>query len=191
MEANKQKHPAERIGVNFRTPVFDDLEAIQAGWNKAVPFVPLESWLEPFKDFVQPAKDKGFSRIAMLDGKIIGFASVLGEALRAIYVEDQYRRQGVGTALLSEMIGSAQSKGCSHLNVATSHDWVGIMKGIDLRHTEAIRLLERCGFERDRIITDVEADFQDIEAAPQPQSLEHVISEYRIEELEDMMNVTS
>ncbi|MYC13403.1 MAG: GNAT family N-acetyltransferase [Gemmatimonadetes bacterium] len=187
MELSKQKHPVMPVGVNFRTPVSDDLEAIQAGWKKAVPFAPLESWLESFRDFVLPSKEKGFSKIAVRAGKIIGFASVLGEALRAIYVEDKYRRQGIGTALLSEMIESVQSKGGSHLNVATSHAWVGTIKGIDVRHAEAIRFLGHRGFERGRIITDVEAEFQDIEAAPQPRSLKHVVSEYRTEELEDMI----
>ena len=187
MASKEQKQTVMPTDIQVRKPVSGDLEAIQKGWNKAVPFVSLDSWMESFTDFVLPKKSKGFSKVAIHNKKIIGFASVLGEALRAIYVDETYRRKGFGTALLSEMITSAQSKGINHLTVATSHGWVGIMKGIDMRHTDAIQFLEHHDFEKGRIITDVEADFQDIENAPQQKSLAHAISEYRVEELEEMI----
>ena len=89
MEAKSQNHPVGIAGVAFRTPVEDDLGAIQAGWDRAVPQeYPLGIFERSFKDFVLPSEEEGLSQVATLDDTVIGFARVIGGSLRAIYVED-------------------------------------------------------------------------------------------------------
>lgn len=52
MEAKGQKHPVGTAGVGFRAPTEDDLEAIQAGWDRAVPQDPLGTFARSSRDFV-------------------------------------------------------------------------------------------------------------------------------------------
>ena len=188
MREKDQKHRVGTADIDFRTPIEDDLEAIQAGWNRTVPQDPLDNWARSLRDFVLLSEEEGLSRVATLDDEVIGFASVIGGALRAIYVEDPYRRQGIGDTLLSGMIEFAREKGWNQLAVATSHNWVGTMPGIDIRYETAVRFLEHRGFERERLLTDVEADFQDIETASRRRPLERVctVSEYHPDEIEDI-----
>ena len=184
----EQRHPAETTGVGFRAPIEDDLEAIQAGWHRTVPQDPLGTWARPSRDFVLLSEEEGLSQVATLGDTVVGFASVIGGALRAIYVEDPYRRQGIGDTLLSNMIEFARAKGWNQLIVATSHHWVGTMPGIDIRYENTVRFLEHRGFERGRLIPDMEADFQDIETASRQRPLQRVctVSEYHPDEIEEM-----
>ena len=189
MGAKNQEHTIGTAGIDFRAPNEDDLEAIQAGWDRAVPQeYPLGSSGRPFRDFVLLSEEEGLSRVATIGDEIVGFASVFGEALRAIYVEDPYRRQGIGDTLLSDIIGFARVKGWNRLTVVTSHGWVGTMPGLDIRYGDAVRFLEHRGFERGEIIADVEADFQDIETASRQRPLDDVciVTEYHPDDLEDM-----
>ena len=189
MEAKDQKHPVGTVGVDFRAPNGDDLEAIQVGWKRALPQeYPLGTFERSFRDHVLLSEVEGLSRVATIGDEIVGFACVIGGALRAIYVENPYRRQGIGDTLLSAMIEFARKKGWNRLTVVTSHGWVGTMPGLDIRYEETVRFLEHRGFERGGIIADVGADFQDIEIASRQRPLEHVctVSEYHPDEIEDM-----
>jgi len=119
---------------------------------------------------------------------VIGFASAIGGALRAIYVEEPYRRQGIGNTLLSAMIEFARAKEWNQLTVATSHGWVGTMPGLDIRYEDAVRFLEHRGFEKGALLADVEADFQDIETASRqcPLKCACTVSEYHPDDIDDM-----
>ncbi|NKB66118.1 MAG: GNAT family N-acetyltransferase [Candidatus Latescibacteria bacterium] len=189
MEAEDQGHPIGTASIGFRAPNEDDLVAIQAGWGRAVPQeYPLGSSGWPFRDFVLLSEKEGLSRVATIEDEIVGFASVFGGALRAIYVEDPYRRQGIGNTLLADMIGFAQGKEWNRLSVITAHGWVGTMPGLDIRYEDTVRFLEHRDFERGQIMADVEADFQAIETASRQRPLEHVctVSEYHPDDMEDM-----
>jgi len=188
MGKEDQKHRVGTAGIGFRAPIEDDLETIQAGWNRTVPQDPIGNWARSLRDFVLLSEEEGLSRVATLDDTVIGFACIIGGALRAIYVEDPYRRQGIGDTLLSGMIEFAREKGWNQLAVETSHNWVGTMPGIDIRYETAVRFLEHRGFERGQLSADVEADFQDIEAASRQRPLERVctVSEYHPDEIEDI-----
>ena len=189
MQAKGQKHPAGTGGVSFRTSIVDDLEAIQTGWDRALPQeYPLGCGEWPLRDLVLPSGEEGLARVATLDDTVIGFASAFRGALRAIYVEEPYRRRGIGEALLSQMIEYARTKEWDRLAVATTHGWVGTMPGIDIRYEEAVRLLEHRGFERGGVIADVGADFQDIETASRRCPLKRActVSEYHPDDIDAM-----
>ncbi|NKB66385.1 MAG: GNAT family N-acetyltransferase [Candidatus Latescibacteria bacterium] len=188
-EIKGQKRLAGTADVVFRPPIEDDLEAIQAGWDRAVPHDPLATnWAQTSRDLVFLSEEEGLSRVATLNGTIIGFVSATKGTLRAIYVVGPYRRQGVGDALLAEIIEFAQKKGWNQLSVATFHHWVGTMPGIDIRYENTVRFLEHRGFERGQLIPDMEADFQDIETASRQRPLQRVctVSEYHPDEIEEM-----
>ena len=186
METDHQ-HRHSSGDVELRPPTDDDLEVIQAGWGRAVPHDSLGNWAVSARDLVLPEED-GSSRVATINDRVIGFASVIGGALRGIYVEDPYRRQGVGDTLLAGIIEFAQGKGWHQLTVANCHDWVGTMPGIDVRYENTVGFLEHRGFERGGHRCDVEADFPDIEAAARQRPLEGVcaVSAYHPDALEEM-----
>jgi len=189
MIGKDQKHRAGTAGVVFRVPSEDDIEVIQAGWKRAVPQeYPLDTFERSSRDHVLLSEEVGWSRVATKGDEIVGFACVIGGALRAIYVEDPYRRQGIGSTLLSAMIEYAQGKEWNQLIVVTSHGWVGTMPGIDIRYEDAVCFLEHRGFERGGRRFDVEADFQDIEMVSRQRPLERVctVSEYHPDDIEDM-----
>ena len=82
MGAKNQEHTIGTAGIDFRAPNEDDLEAIQAGWDRAVPQeYPLGSSGRPFRDFVLLSEEEGLSRVATIGDEIVGFASVFGGAL--------------------------------------------------------------------------------------------------------------
>ena len=105
MGGKDQNHLTGTTGIVFRAPSEDDIEAIQAGWKRAVPQeYPLDTFERSSRDHVLLSEEVGLSRVATKGNEIVGFACVIGGALRAIYVEDPYRRQGIGSTLLSAMI---------------------------------------------------------------------------------------
>ena len=182
-------HRTGTAGVVFRAPIEDDLEAIQAGWDRALPQeYPLGTFERSFRDFVLLSEEEGLARVAILDDAVIGFASAIGGALRAIYVEEPYRRRGIGNTLLSAMIEFARSKGWNRLAVVTSHGWVGTMPGIDICYETAIRFLEHRGFEKGGLRADVGARFHEIDAASGqcPLKCACSVSEYHPDDLDDM-----
>ena len=189
MGGKDRNHRTGTAGVVFRAPIEDDLEAIQAGWDRAVPQeYPLGTFERSFRDFVLLSEEEGLARVAILDDTVIGFASAIGGDLRAIYVEEPYRRRGIGDTLLSAMIEFARSKGWNRLAVATSHGWVGTMPGLDIRYEDAVRVLEHRGFEKGALLADVGARFHEIDAASGqcPLKCACSVSEYHPNDLDDM-----
>jgi GNAT superfamily N-acetyltransferase len=176
------------IRLGFRAPNADDLEAIQQGWETAVPHDPLVTFAISLNGLVLPSKKEGFSQVATLDDRIIGFASVINGALRAIYVEESYRRQGIGDKLLETVIQFAKTKKWKRLSVATSHHWVGTMSGLDNHYEETIRFLAQRGFKSGELIPDVEAYFEDLEITSRQHPLERVctVTAYHPDALEEM-----
>ena len=176
------------IGVDVRPPADEDLEAIQVGWGRTVPHDSLGNWAESTRDLVLPPVEHGLSRVATIDGSVIGFVSVIGGALSGIFVDDPHRRQGVGDALLQVVSGFAQEQGWKELSVVTCHDWTGTIPGIDIRYETAIGFLEHRGFERGQRMCDCGADIQEIEAVSRQRPLGDVcaVSEYQSDALEEM-----
>ena len=189
MKAKGQKHPVGTAGVGFRAPIEEDIEAIQAGWKRAVPQeYPLGTFERSFRDHILLSEEEGLSRVATIGDEIIGFTCVIGGALRAIYVEDPYRRQGIGDTLLSAMIEFAREKRWDRLAVVTSHGWVGTMPGIDICYETTIRFLEHRGFEKGGLRADVGTRFHEIDAASGqcPLKCACSVSEYHPDDLDDM-----
>lgn len=100
-----------------------------------------ETWEEAWDDLSDTIRD-GAALIAELDDRPVGFVfCVLGDRGRKtahitdIYVRPEVRSQGIGTALLSGVLGPARAAGLDHVSLE-----------VMIRNSEARRLYERLGF---------------------------------------------
>jgi putative acetyltransferase len=60
--------------------------------------------------------------VAEVDGQIAGFGAIVESEseLRAVYVSAQFRRRGIGSALLAELERLAKDHGCTELHMDSS-----------------------------------------------------------------------
>ena len=100
----------QSIDLVLRPPTAEDLEQIRAGWEKAVPHDELGNWWRQDSDLVLPAKKAGLAAVATSGSAIVGFVSAINRALCAIYVQEDCRRQGIGTALLHRVVAHGKKK---------------------------------------------------------------------------------
>jgi ribosomal protein S18 acetylase RimI-like enzyme len=100
-----------------------------------------ETWTEAWSDLAQTVRD-GVALVAEQDERAVGFVfCVLGDRGRKtahvtdIYVRPEARGQGIGTALLAELVEPARKAGLGHVSLE-----------VLLQNTEARRLYDRLGF---------------------------------------------
>jgi ribosomal protein S18 acetylase RimI-like enzyme len=100
-----------------------------------------ETWEEAWDDLSDTVRD-GVALVAEQDGRALGFIfCVLGDRGRKtahvtdIYVRPAARGQGIGRALLAEVVEPARAAGLDHVSLE-----------VMLRNTEARHLYERLGF---------------------------------------------
>ncbi len=100
-----------------------------------------ETWAEAWADLSDTVRE-GVALVAEQDGHAVGFLfCVLGDTGRQtahvtdIYVRPEARRQGIGQALLAEVLGPAREAGFDHVSLE-----------VMLRNADARRLYERLGF---------------------------------------------
>ena len=100
-----------------------------------------ETWEEAWTDLAETVRD-GVALVAEQDGRAVGFLfCVLGDRGRRtahvtdIYVRPEARSQGIGQALLAEVVEPARAAGLDHVSLE-----------VLLRNTDARRLYERLGF---------------------------------------------
>ncbi|HEY3017793.1 MAG TPA: GNAT family N-acetyltransferase [Gaiellaceae bacterium] len=100
-----------------------------------------ETWEEAWADLSDTVRE-GVALVAEQDGDAVGFLfCVLGDTGRQtahvtdIYVRPEARRQGIGQALLAEVLGPAREAGFDHVSLE-----------VMLRNADARRLYERLGF---------------------------------------------
>ena len=80
--------------------------------------------------------ERGEALIAEVDGRIAGFAVILDDGGKAeldgLFVDPDYWRRGIGSALVAEAVGAARRRGLSLVTVVAS--------------PEAAAFYVRCGF---------------------------------------------
>ncbi len=59
------------------------------------------------------AVDEGRTRVAVLDGRIVGFATLLGAELEDLFVDPDVMRCGIGRALVLDAVAVARARGSS------------------------------------------------------------------------------
>ena len=63
------------------------------------------------------AISEGRTRVAVDDGRIVGFASLPGPELEDLFVDPDWMRRGIGRALVAEVIAIATGQGLERLEV--------------------------------------------------------------------------
>jgi GNAT superfamily N-acetyltransferase len=109
-----------------------DLEALQRRASLALP--EYREQLEAHPDAIElPAEqiEQGQVIVADLNGRVAGFAAVVGGELDGLFVEPELWRRGIGTALIEEATHEARRRGFT-LSVTAS--------------PTALRFYEHCGF---------------------------------------------
>jgi ribosomal protein S18 acetylase RimI-like enzyme len=86
-------------------------------------------------DFSSIAVDEGRTRVAVADGRIVGFATLLGSELEDLFVDPDWMRRGIGRSLVDDAIAIAGAQGATRIEV-TGND-------------HALGFYERVGFVRD------------------------------------------
>ena len=85
------------VRIELRRPTEADLPDLQAGWSTAISPDAAESFEMSFREFVFPNEADGEATVPELDGAVVGFCSVILGVLRALYVTESHRNQGIGT----------------------------------------------------------------------------------------------
>lgn len=96
--------------------------------------------------------------VAELDGKLVGTGALLAESpetgrIARVSVAPSYRRQGIGSALVKQLIDAARCKGIKQIRVETNVGW-----------EDAIGLYRDCGFHeygRDEIGVHLQLALED------------------------------
>ena len=105
--------PAEELRIRLaRSFERDELEDLQRRASLALP--EYRAMLEAHPDAIAlPAEqiENGDVLVAEADGRIAGFAALIGGELDGLFVEPALWRRGVGTALLNEAIHVARKRG--------------------------------------------------------------------------------
>jgi len=135
--------------VEIRRAVPEDSETIRAIYNNEVTSSLVTLDLIPRSEAEQRfwmAEHSGVypAIVAVIDGKICGFASLSPYRARAgysttvedsIYVDSNYRKQGIGTSLLNHI-----------LLLANQHGFHTCMARVMANHEASLSLHESCGF---------------------------------------------
>lgn len=107
------------------------LEDLQRRASLALP--EYREQLETHPDAVElPAEHIPSTLVAEIDRKVAGFAVLLDGELDGLFVEPEFWRQGIGTALVEAAVHQARRRGLSLVTVVASR--------------EARKFYERCAF---------------------------------------------
>jgi len=124
---------AEALRIRIAQPEErDDLEALQRRASLALPDYREQLEANPDAIHLPPAQvANGQVLVAELDGRVAGFAALVGGELDGLFVEPELWRQGVGKALVDEATHLARLRGLA----------VAVIAGPVARS-----FYERCGF---------------------------------------------
>lgn len=124
---------AEALTIRLARPVErEELEALQRRASLALPDYREQLEAHPDAIHLPPAQiANGQVMVAELDGRVAGFAAVVGGELDGLFVEPGLWRQGIGMALVQAATHEARCKGLALTVVASP---------------AARGFYERCGF---------------------------------------------
>lgn len=108
------------------------------------------------KLFESPDRDPRFELAARVDGRLVGAAvGTRGTGsdgleighLKLLLVAPDYRRQGIGRALLAALEERCRAAGCQRVTTA-GHPPIYLWPGVDTRYTPLICLLQAAGYRK-------------------------------------------
>ena len=125
--------PVEGLSIRLAEPdEREELEELQRRASLALPDYREQLLTHPDAIHLPPAQvANGQVRVAELDGRVAGFAAVVGGELDGLFVEPDLWRLGIGGALVTEATLVARRKGLALTVIA---------------NPSAREFYERCGF---------------------------------------------
>ena len=81
--------------------------------------------------------------VARKGGRIVGKVQLVGAELKSLAVASSHQRQGIGAALVGQVVALALARGFDRLTVATA-----------AADTGNLRFYQRCGFRMERVVRD-------------------------------------
>jgi N-acetylglutamate synthase-like GNAT family acetyltransferase len=115
-----------------RADELDELEALQRRASLALPAYREQVEAHPDAIHLPPAQvANGQVTVAELDGRVAGFAALLGGELDGLFVEPELWGQGIGRILIDEVTHTARQRGLAVAVTAAP---------------EAREFYEKCGF---------------------------------------------
>ena len=156
-----------------------DIPEIVRGWNLSLPYDQVDK--AGFERVITDDLnyERGAALVAVHNARIVGFVGsvaregVLGADnrgrsyekdngyVKGIFVLEKFRRQGMGTKLLDEAARYIESKGKNVIRVVTYTGGRYFFPGVGLEYEAAIKFFEARGFQKDRIIDDVDVEVAD------------------------------
>ncbi len=64
--------------------------------------------------------EEGRTRVAVADGRIAGFATLLGSELEDLFVDPGWMRRGIGRALVADAVAVARAQGLERIEVTAN-----------------------------------------------------------------------
>jgi mycothiol synthase len=146
--------------ITFRAFLPEDMGAVVVLWNRCLPRDPMteERFWRQF--LLDPNFDVSGNRIAQTtDGNIVGFLQAIVRRepygsiglqeqqgwITAFFVDPDFRRQGIGTALLQEGLAFVRAQGRTRVSCNGYAPYYQF-PGVDLQYSEAHSFLQSCGF---------------------------------------------
>ena len=69
--------------------------------------------------------DEGRTRVAVVDGRIVGFATLLATELEDLFVDPDWMRRGIGQALVLDAVALARGQGLERIEVTANDHALG------------------------------------------------------------------
>lgn len=142
--------------VEIRGAVDDDLPGVRSVYRRASCSNegdrPLFERHPELLDLSDAAVRQGRTRVAVVDGQIVGFSSVLANGdsieLEDLFVDPDWMRRGVARALIADQVDRARVAGARQIEVDGNehalefYERVGFVAGatVTLEHGSAIRM---------------------------------------------------
>ena len=121
MRRGAMSKPVEGLTIRFAQPdEREELEALQRRASLALAEYREQLEANPEAIHLPPAQvANGQVLVAELDGRIAGFAAVVGGELDGLFVEPDLWRRGIGAALVDEATHEARRKGLALTVIAS------------------------------------------------------------------------
>ena len=82
-------------------------------------------------EFSGLAVDEGRTRVAVVDGRIVGFATLLGDGeLEDLFVDPGWMRRGIGRALVLDAVALARAHGLARIEVTANGEALGFYESV-------------------------------------------------------------
>ncbi len=70
------------------------------------------------------------SRVAVVEGRVVGFATLVGSELDDLFVDPDFTRRGIGRALVLDAVAAARAQGLARIEVTANGHALGFYEKV-------------------------------------------------------------